>query len=137
MALFFFVIEPVPREVLVGELAGWQRAALPGAGALGGMLVPRYLRINPTSRRSQLGRADGDRLSHSSGCCRCSATRAAQPEVFLLALVVDDLGAVLVTRCSAPPSWAARHCSSPCWCGLPRWLRATPGRTLVFAVLGR
>ena len=50
MALFFFVIGlEIKREVLVGELAGWQRAALPAAGALGGMLVPAliYVAFNP------------------------------------------------------------------------------------------
>ena len=50
MALFFFVIGlEIKREVLVGELAGWQRAVLPAAGALGGMLVPAliYVAFNP------------------------------------------------------------------------------------------
>src|SRR5262245_39251781 len=50
MALFFFVIGlEIKREILVGELAGWQRAALPAAGALGGMVVPAliYVAFNP------------------------------------------------------------------------------------------
>ena len=41
MAVFFFVVGlEIKRELLVGELAGRQKAALPVAGALGGMVVP-------------------------------------------------------------------------------------------------
>ena len=41
MAVFFFVVGlEIKREVLVGELASARRAALPIAGALGGMVVP-------------------------------------------------------------------------------------------------
>ena len=56
MAVFFFLVGlEVKREVLVGELAGWRKASLPIAGALGGMVVPAliYLAINqgePTVR---------------------------------------------------------------------------------------
>ena len=56
MAVFFFLIGlEIKREVLVGELAGWQRAVLPVAGALGGMIVPAliYIALNlgqPTLR---------------------------------------------------------------------------------------
>ena len=50
MAVFFFLVGlEIKREVLVGELAGWRRAALPIAGALGGMVVPAliYVALNP------------------------------------------------------------------------------------------
>jgi Na+:H+ antiporter, NhaA family len=41
MAIFFFVVGlEIKRELLIGELAGWQRASLPMVAALGGMVVP-------------------------------------------------------------------------------------------------
>ena len=49
MAVFFFLVGlEIKREVLVGELASARNAALPMAGALGGMLVPAalYLAVN-------------------------------------------------------------------------------------------
>ena len=65
MAVFFFLVGlEIKREVLVGELAGWRRAALPVAGALGGMVVPAliYVACNLGSPAlPRLGRADGDR----------------------------------------------------------------------------
>ena len=65
MALFFFVVGlEIKRELLVGELAGWQRAALPAVGALGGMVVPAAhlcLAQPRPARHRRLGRADGDR----------------------------------------------------------------------------
>ena len=65
MAVFFFLVGlEIKRECMVGELAGWQRASLPVAGALGGMVVPAliYVAFNPSEpARARLGRADGDR----------------------------------------------------------------------------
>ena len=49
MAIFFFVVGlEIKREVLVGELSSPKKAALPLAGALGGMVVPAlmYLAFN-------------------------------------------------------------------------------------------
>jgi Na+:H+ antiporter, NhaA family len=44
MAIFFFVVGlEIKRELLVGELASPRRAALPIAGALGGVVVPAVL----------------------------------------------------------------------------------------------
>src|SRR4051812_22656868 len=44
MAVFFFMVGlEIKREVLVGELASARRAALPIAGALGGMVVPALI----------------------------------------------------------------------------------------------
>src|SRR5205085_582082 len=49
MALFFLLVGlEIKREILVGELASFQRAVLPIAAALGGMIVPAafYLLFN-------------------------------------------------------------------------------------------
>lgn len=44
MALFFVLIGlEIKRELLIGELAGWQRAVLPVIAALGGFLVPALI----------------------------------------------------------------------------------------------
>src|SRR5687768_6643271 len=44
MAVFFFLVGlEIKREFLVGELASRQKAALPVAGALGGMIVPALI----------------------------------------------------------------------------------------------
>ena len=44
MAVFFFVVGlEIKREVLVGELASVRKAALPIAGALGGVVVPALI----------------------------------------------------------------------------------------------
>src|SRR3712207_9357872 len=41
MAVFFFVVGlEIKRELLVGELAGWRPASLPGVAAAGGVLEP-------------------------------------------------------------------------------------------------
>src|SRR5215475_1312766 len=50
MAVFFLMVGlEIKREMLAGELAAPQQAALPIAGAIGGMLVPAalYLIVNP------------------------------------------------------------------------------------------
>ena len=41
MAVFFLLVGlEIKREMLVGQLSSWARRVLPGAAALGGMLVP-------------------------------------------------------------------------------------------------
>jgi Na+:H+ antiporter, NhaA family len=61
MAIFFFVVGlEIKRELLVGELASPRQAALPIAGALGGVLVPALLYF----RGMQAGRA------HPAGASR-------------------------------------------------------------------
>src|SRR5688572_27858782 len=51
MAVFFFLVGlEIKREMLVGELASARQAALPIAGAIGGMLIPAaiYAAFNAT-----------------------------------------------------------------------------------------
>jgi NhaA family Na+:H+ antiporter len=102
MALFFFVIGlEIKREVLIGELAGWQRAALPAAGALGGMLVPAliYVAFNPGEPTIRgWGVPMATDIAFALGVLSLLGERVPLAlKVFLLALaIVDDLGAVLV-----------------------------------------
>jgi NhaA family Na+:H+ antiporter len=102
MALFFFVIGlEIKREILVGELAGWQRAALPAAGALGGMVVPAliYVAFNPGEPTIHgWGVPMATDIAFALGVLSLLGERVPLGlKVFLLALaIVDDLGAVLV-----------------------------------------
>ena len=63
MAIFFFVVGlEIKRELLIGELASPRQAALPIAGALGGVVVPALLYFSLNARRagrSGLGHPDG------------------------------------------------------------------------------
>jgi NhaA family Na+:H+ antiporter len=102
MAVFFFYVGlEIKRELLTGELASWQKAALPAMGALGGMLVPAglYALLN----RSGDGAAGwgipmATDIAFAIGILMLLGKRIPLGlKVFLTALaVVDDLGAVLV-----------------------------------------
>ena len=102
MAVFFFLIGlEIKREVLVGELAGWRRAALPIAGALGGMVVPAliYVAFNlGTPNLRGWGVPMATDIAFALGVLALLGERVPLAlKVFLLALaIVDDLGAVLV-----------------------------------------
>jgi Na+:H+ antiporter, NhaA family len=102
MAIFFFLIGlEIKREVLIGELAGWRRAALPVAGALGGMVVPALIYVACNLGQPGLrgwGVPMATDIAFALGILALLGERVSLPlKVFLLALaIVDDLGAVLV-----------------------------------------
>ena len=102
MVVFFFLVGlEIKRETLVGELASVRRAALPAAGALGGMLVPAalYTLLNlGGSGAHGWGIPMATDIAFALGVLVLLGPRVPLGlKVFLTALaIVDDIGAVLV-----------------------------------------
>lgn len=102
MAVFFLLVGlEIKREVLAGELASPRQAALPIAGAIGGMLVPAavYLLMNGGElevRGWAIPMATD--IAFALGTLALVAPRAPNGlKIFVAALaIVDDMGAVLV-----------------------------------------
>ena len=102
MVIFFLVIGlEIKREIMVGELAGWQKAGLPIIAAVGGMLVPAliYAIVNAGgSGASGWGIPMATDIAFALGCLMILGDRIPTSlKVFLLAMaIVDDLGAIIV-----------------------------------------
>ena len=102
MAVFFFLVGlEIKREMLVGELASARQAALPIAGAIGGMLVPAaiYAAFNATGTGAAgWGIPMATDIAFAIGVLALLGPRVPLAlKVFLVALaIVDDIGAVLV-----------------------------------------
>ncbi|NIQ08845.1 MAG: Na+/H+ antiporter NhaA [Gammaproteobacteria bacterium] len=102
MAIFFFVVGlEIKREFLAGELASAKKAALPIAGAIGGMLAPAliFFIINPSGLESRgWGIPMATDIAFALGIIALLGNRITRSvAIFLTALaIVDDLGAVLV-----------------------------------------
>jgi NhaA family Na+:H+ antiporter len=102
MALFFLLIGlEVKREVLDGHLSKPSQIVLPGAAAIGGMVVPALIywfinRDNPAAFPA--GRSHRHRHRLRAG--RTGAAGQARPvslKLFLMTLaIIDDLGAIIV-----------------------------------------
>ncbi|MEZ4699841.1 MAG: Na+/H+ antiporter NhaA [Rhodothermales bacterium] len=102
MAIFFFMVGlEIKREMLSGELASPKKAALPIAGAIGGMIVPAvlYAAFNAgTASAGGWGIPMATDIAFALGVVILLGKRVPLAlKVFLTALaIVDDLGAVLV-----------------------------------------
>jgi NhaA family Na+:H+ antiporter len=144
MAVFFFLVGlEIKRECLVGELAGWNKASLPVAGALGGMVVPAliYVALNPSEPAVRgWGVPMATDIAFALGVLALLGDRVSLSlKVFLLALaIVDDLGAVLVIAVfySENISIGALLLSFLFWAGALAYGRLGGGKALVFALIG-
>ena len=102
MTFFFFVVGlEIKREVTRGELAGFQKAMLPVAAALGGMIVPAliYIALNAGGEgASGWGIPMATDIAFALGVLALVGRRIpSQLRVFLLALAIaDDIGAITV-----------------------------------------
>lgn len=102
MAVFFLLVGlEIKREIIAGELSSPRQAALPIAGAFGGMLVPAVLYIaiaNGGIESRGWGIPMATDIAFALGTLALVAPRAPNGlKIFLAALaIVDDMGAVLV-----------------------------------------
>jgi NhaA family Na+:H+ antiporter len=102
MVIFFFLVGlEIKREILVGELASFRRAALPLMAAVGGMLLPAslYLLVNAGGvGESGWGIPMATDIAFMLGLLTILGSRVpVSLKVFFTALAIaDDLGAVLV-----------------------------------------
>jgi NhaA family Na+:H+ antiporter len=102
MAIFFLLVGlEIKRELLVGELSSVKKAALPIAGALGGMIVPAaiYWVFNRTGAGARgWGVPMATDIAFALGTLALIAPRGPMgARIFLTALaIVDDMGAVIV-----------------------------------------
>jgi len=102
MAIFFFVVGlEIKRELVVGDLRDRRAAALPVAGAVGGMLVPAVLYVVVNLGGSGI---DGWAIPMATDIAFALAVLAIvgskapkELKLFLLTLaIVDDIGAIVV-----------------------------------------
>jgi NhaA family Na+:H+ antiporter len=102
MGIFFFVVGlEIKREVLAGHLRSPRLAALPLAGALGGMVVPAllFLALNPAAETGRgWGVPMGTDIAFALGVLALLGDRVPVGlKVFLTAVaIVDDIGAIIV-----------------------------------------
>lgn len=103
MAIFFFVVGlELKREMIEGELSNIQNVVLPGAGAIGGMLIPAlvYSYFNYGDVRAMKGWAipAATDIAFALGILYLLGSRVPiSIRIFLTSLAVfDDIGAVII-----------------------------------------
>ena len=102
MVIFFFTVGlEIKRELLVGELSSFQKASLPIAGALGGMIAPAILYTLFNSGRDGAngwGIPMATDIAFVVGIMALLGNKVPLAlKIFILALAIaDDIGAVLV-----------------------------------------
>ncbi|WP_297202813.1 Na+/H+ antiporter NhaA [uncultured Pluralibacter sp.] len=103
MSVFFLLVGlEIKRELLSGKLSRWDQRLLPGAAALGGMLVPAacfifFNRDNPQALNGWAIPSATD-IAFSLGVLAMLGDKVLSSlKVFLAALaIIDDLGAVII-----------------------------------------
>ncbi len=113
MAVFFLVVgAEIKHELVVGELRGGRRAAVPVLAALGGMLVPAllYVFIAP-SHREGFGTPMATDIAFALAAIRVVGSRVPPfvVKVLMGLAIIDDLGAIVVIALfyggELHPSW--------------------------------
>jgi NhaA family Na+:H+ antiporter len=145
MAIFFFLVGlEIKRELIEGELAGFERAALPGIAALGGMLVPAliYLMINARDPAASSGWAIPAATDIAFAMAVLSVLGSRVPaslRAFLLALaIIDDLGAIIIIAIfyTSQLSWISLLLAAVCALVLLAMNRLNVARPAAYLLVG-
>jgi len=144
MAVFFLLVGlEIKRETLIGELASFQKAALPIAAAIGGMLIPAafYLFFNRTGPgASGWGIPMATDIAFALGVLALLGNRIPPSlKVFLAALAIaDDIGAVLVIAFfyTAQISWISLGIAGCFFVALIVMNRAGARQPVTYGLLG-